>query len=440
MKEKITAYLKDEHNKVFIFLLCMGLFLMCSSFFFSPAKEIFEGLWDIFTTPSILLKDYFEFANLGAGLFNSGLLTCVLVIIKKISKGTFNGISLASILICTGFAFFGKNIANAWPILLGVFLYAKYRGDKFSKHINTAFFGTTMGPLVSELYTYQGWSPTLGIILAISVGIFIGFILPRIASFTMTVHQGYVLYNVGVAAGMIVVLAVSIMRVFNFEFTSHNYWGHEYTNLLTIMFGAIFVVFILLGTIIKKKSFVNAFKMCHYSGRAITDFVVREGFESTLVNMGLLGILSLGFVRAVGAPINGPVLGAIITIVGFGGFGNTLKNVAYIFVGGLIGHLCGFWNFATDASAILGILFATGIVPIGGHSGAFWGMLAGFIHVFIVKNVSHIHAGLTLYSNGFAEIFDVVLLLPLIEAYYENPIRRKRRQKKYDEGEGKENS
>lgn len=434
MKQNIATYIKDEHNKVFIFLLCVGLFLMGSSFCFAPASEIFKGLWDIFTSPAILVKDYFEFTNLGTGLFNSGLLTVALVILKKISKGTFNGISLASILICTGFAFFGKNVANAWPIILGVFLYAKYRGDKFSKHINTAFFGTTMGPLVSELYTYKGWSPAVGITLAIVIGIFIGFILPRLASFTMTVHQGYVLYNVGVAAGMIVVLAVSIMRLFGFEFTSHFYWGTEYTNLLTIMFGIIFIVFILIGVIAKPKSFKNVFKMCHYSGRAITDFVVREGFESTLVNMGLLGLMSLGFTRAVGAPINGPVLGAIITIVGFGGFGNTLKNVAYIFIGGLIGHLCGFWNFATDSGAILGILFATGIVPVGGHSGAFWGILAGFIHVFIVKNVSHIHAGLTLYSNGFAEIFDVILLLPLIEAYYENPIRRRRREAKYDEG------
>lgn len=436
MKEKIATYFKNQSNTVFIFLLCVALLFIVAAFCVTPFNEVWQGLLTIYKTTDILITDYLELANLGSALLNAGIMTLLMIFLIKISKAPFSGLSIAAVLITTGFSLFGKNLPNSLPIIGGVVLYSLFKKEKFSKNVNVAIFGATMGPLISELYTYSAWSPALAISVSIIVGLAIGFVLPAVASFTMNIHQGYVLYNVGVAAGVIVVTAVSIIRLLGFQFTEQLYWNTSQTNLLTIMFLIIFVVFVLIGFIIDKKSIIKALKLNRYSGRAVTDYVVREGFAPTLINMGLLGIMSLLYTRIVGAPINGPTLGAIITIVGFGAFGNNLRNVIYIFIGGLIGHLCGFWDFKTDQGAIVAILFATGIAPIGGQNGWFWGIASGFLHIFIVKNVGRIHAGLTLYSNGFAGMFDAIILLPLIEIFRE-PIARIKKKFKKEKGEPK---
>ena len=62
------------------------------------------------------------------------------------------------------------------------------------------------------------------------------------------------------------------------------------------------------------------------------------------------------------------------------------------------------------------VLFCTGLAPIAGQFGVFWGMVAGFLHMTIVQNTSILHGGMNLYNNGFAAGLVCVLLLPIIEA------------------------
>ena len=44
------------------------------------------------------------------------------------------------------------------------------------------------------------------------------------------------------------------------------------------------------------------------------------------MNMGVLAVGCWIYAAAVGAPLNGPVIGGIFTVMGFGGFGKTLRN------------------------------------------------------------------------------------------------------------------
>ena len=49
--------------------------------------------------------------------------------------------------------------------------------------------------------------------------------------------------------------------------------------------------------------------------------------------MALLGFISLGYVHLHGGELNGPVIGGILTVVGFGAFGKHIKNVIPILMG-----------------------------------------------------------------------------------------------------------
>lgn len=94
----------------------------------------------------------------------------------------------------------GQNLLNILPVLLGGWLYAKFQGEPFSKYIYQTLFSTCLSPLVSFwLVHLPGWWCIPAMLFS---GVAIGFFVPPIAGYTVKLHQGFDLYNVGFAAGL----------------------------------------------------------------------------------------------------------------------------------------------------------------------------------------------------------------------------------------------
>ena len=117
--------------------------------------------------------------------------------------------------------------------------------------------------------------------------------------------------------------------------------------------------------------------------------------------MGVSGAIGMAYILVVGGELNGPVIGAIFTIVGFAAFGKHPRNIVPIMAGVFLGSLAKPWN-ADDPSILLAALFGTALAPIAGRFGWHWGVVAGFIHSSAALSVGPVHAGLNLYNNGFA--------------------------------------
>ncbi len=150
-------------------------------------------------------------------------------------------------------------------------------------------------------------------------------------------------------------------------------------------------------------------------GRSPTDFIALAGFGATLANMGLAGALGVAYVIATGGDLNGPSIGAILTIVGFAAFGKHPRNVAPVMFGVFLGALSRSASPA-DPSLTLAALFGTTLAPIAGRFGFGWGIVAGFIHSSAALTVGPLHAGLNLYNNGFAAGIVASVLVPVIVA------------------------
>ena len=75
----------------------------------------------------------------------------------------------------------------------------------------------------------------------------------------------------------------------------------------------------------------------------------------------------------------------------------------------------------TAPGVLLATLFCTGLAPIAGQFGWYWGVTAGFLHMAIVQNTGVLHGGMNLYHNGFAAGLVCVLLIPVIEALKPEP-------------------
>ncbi|WP_125154801.1 DUF1576 domain-containing protein [Clostridium rectalis] len=376
-------------------------------------SNILSGLKTIFLESDILITDYLQIGGIGASFINSGLLCliCIFILIKLKVKP--NGSTFAALFTMGGFAFFGKNLLNVWPIFLGTWLYSKYQKEPFLNYILIALFGSTLSPTVNQLSFSGYFSWWQGILLGIIIGTLLGFILPPVASYSIKVHQGYNLYNSGFAAGLIATLTMSIFRLIGIDFEQRFLWSTEYTNILAIFLMTLFTSMLVIGYILNNKSFINLKNLYKQSGRLVSDYYILFGQGCCLINMGILGILFTSYVLIIGGAINGPVMAGIFTIVGFGAFGKHIKNTIPIVLGTILAGFFNIWNI-NSPGILLSSLFSTTLAPISGQFGYIYGLLAGFLHTCIVMNIGYLHAGLNLYNNGFAGGFVAIILIPII--------------------------
>ena len=391
-------------------LLGYGLFLstilllITFSFIANSPSEILEGLFKIVSTNDNLLTDYIAISNLGAAFLNAALVTTLALLVVLFAKADVNGPVVAGVFTVTGFAFFGKDISNVIPIFIGVYLYAIYAKDKYKNNINAALFGTTMAPFVSAIMLYPDLNRLVSIPLGILSGLALGFILPSVAKLAYKIHNGYNLYNIGFSSGLILMIIVSALKVFGFSIEPTLLWSSGNNLILSMFLLSFYVIAIIFILISNVKPQLNFVKFNMEPGIAPSDYITKYGFSSTLLNMLLVGIISHLYILLFNAPLNGPTIGGVFTIIGFGAYGKNLRNVFYILVGATLGHLLGWWELTTPV-IMLGALFGTGIAPIAGKYGFIVGTIAITLHIALVQNVGSLYFGLNLYNNGFAEGF-----------------------------------
>lgn len=406
---------KKNFYPPYIILGIIYLFLLTFAFIVDKPIEIFQGLKTILLTSDILISDYIEIGGIGATLTNASL-TSLLTLLLLICIGIKpNGSTIMSLWLMTGFSFFGKNILNIWPIILGVYLFSKYQREPFRNYILVALLGTTLSPIVSQVSLELKFNTSISILLGVLTGIFVGFILPPIASYTVKVHNGYNLYNIGFAGGLIATVVMSAFRAVGIGFESRLIWNSDSNFILLIFLTIICLYLIMVGLIYGEDPKKNLIALTKQNGRLISDFYISFG-ASTYINMGILGFISTFFVVAIGGDLNGATMGAIFTIIGFGAFGKNIRNTVPIVIGATLAGLFNL-NKVSSPSLILPILFSTSLAPIAGKFGFISGILAGILHVNIVSSIGYLHGGLNLYNNGLAGGFVAMILIPLITAF-----------------------
>lgn len=400
----------NEITKYIIMSIYVSSILL-TSFIFNTPSEIIDGMKNIVLAPSNLVSDYFVVGNVGAAIFNASLLMIITVVLAIFNNLYINGPIIAGIFTVGGFALFGKNIYNVWAILIGVYLYSAYKGEKFGNNLLIALFGTALAPLISKVSFGFGLEPLVGIVLGNLCGIIAGFILVPLAYHYKKFHLEYDLYNVGFTAGIVGTLFMALFRSFGFESESLSIIASGYNRVFTIYLIIIFLSMIIIGFICNGMSFKGYKKLLKSTGKSPNDFVQLNGFGISFINMGIMGSIMLTYILLVGGEINGPGLGAIFTVVGFSAFGKHPKNAIPITIGVILGSMLTKWDI-NSTSMIFAATFGTALAPIAGVFGPLAGILAGFIHVSVVTNIGYLHGGVNLYNNGFSAGIVAAILVP----------------------------
>jgi hypothetical protein len=405
-----------SNNGKFLILAAYAFSLILFGFSVNTPQEIALGLQKIITSPDTLITDYIGVGGLGATLVNSGTLTLIVTFIFYRLNLAPTGLMIACLFIISGCALFGKNLFNVWFIVAGVFLYGKYHQKPFKDLAYTAFLGTALAPVVTEIIFSTDSVVWVRVPLGIAISLAIGFILPPVSANLLKVHQGFSLYNMGFTAGIVGTIVVSLLNSYGIIPAPQLIWTKVNDFILGSYLGFVFLSMLIIGIRLTSHPLEKIRRIWASSGQLVTDFVVMEGFGASLINMGMNGLIATLYIILVKGDLNGPTVGGILTIVGFSAFGKHPKNIIPIFLGVYLGTFGKQWN-ADDPSLQLAALFGTTLAPIAGKYGWFWGIMAGFIHSSAAQSVGVLHGGLNLYNNGFAAGIVATSLVPIIQSF-----------------------
>ena len=398
------------------FVLFSILYLMVTAVIVDTPEEIFEGLKRIIISRDALITDYFVIGGYGAAFFNAALVMLLEYIMLLLEKVNFTGLTLAALYINGGFALFGKNPANILPIIVGTVIYAGFHHTKLSRYIYTAMFGTGLGPFVTELVYILPFDRIVNGVIAVAVGIFIGFCMPPLAAHTASMHMGYNLFNVGFAAGVLAFILMCVLQSFGISAESTLIWMEESPVWLIVWLIVFFSAAFLYGLYLNKWKIKDVIRITRHPGRAVADFVLMDGAGASFMNMGLIGLIGVVYILAIGGEFNGPVIGAMLTAFGFAAFGAHVKNYLPALAGVFLATM--FNKFEPTTPGLqLAALFAVGIAPIAGQFGVVAGVLAGILHVAVVTCTNAMYGGLNLYNNGFSCGWVAIFMVPLLESF-----------------------
>lgn len=420
--QKVLESIKGKELK--LFCLFSLLLLLVAAFVAEPLGKIIEGIRLIIVSRDALITDYFKLAGYGASFLNAALVVAISIGLVLWQKIPFTGLTLAALFMNAGYALWGKNPVNIIPVFLGTWLYAKMHKAGLSRYIYTALFGTCLAPLVTELVYLLPFTSWVNLLIAVAVGIFIGFVLPPLSMHTASMHMGYNLFNVGFSGGIFAFVVVSVLRAFGMESESVMIWQEGSNPVVVVSLYGYFILAVLLGLWMSGGSLQGLRKILKRPGRAVSDFVLLDGAGPTLMNMGLVGTVCVTYIVLAGGDFSGPVVGSILAMFGFAAFGVHVRNYLPVLAGVYLSTFLSV--FTPDTPGIqLAAIFAAGLAPIAGQFGVVAGVVAGFLHSAIVMCTAPMYGGLNLYNNGFSAGWVAIVMIPVVESFMKHFYERR---------------
>lgn len=397
------------------------LIVLLGSLFIDPFDVFMDGLKQIIVQSDVLVSDYFEIGGIGASLFNASLLAMGSVLLIRISKAPMNGYVLTSVMMMAGFGLFGKNIVNVIPIILGTYIYSYYSSETFGDVVHIGLLSTSFSPIVTEIMFVIDMDPTVRVILAVAVGMSVGFIITPISRHLFRVHKGFSLYNIGFSIGLLSTLYVSLMKSYGFITYQRLILSSGNNQTMSVFLVLLFFLTFAYGAYYTDFKFARLRMLFKESGYGNNDFIVKYGLGTSMMNMAINGLVAWAYVVFIAkGQLNGPSIGGILTVYGFGGLGKHARNILPIFVGVYLGGITQIWDIH-ETSGLFAALFGTALAPVAGRFGFIMGVIVSFVNSSVVLNSGILHGGMNLYNTGFSAGLVAAVLLPLMEM-----IQRKR--------------
>lgn len=435
--------LSDSASRKLFFLLVSAAFLIAAPLLPDRAS-MGTGFLRILTSTWKVYTNSFAVGGYSATFLNMGLVGLICTALYLRTQA--DGVSVLAFLLTVGFGSWGIHILNILPTMLGAALYALIKREKVSA--NAMLFSTGIAPLISELLLrYPGeavgftWT---GCLLALTVGLAIGFLIPGGLAYSPRVHKGFSLYSASLPVGMLAFFLQAVLyKTMGVALPDvPDTLGAASRLTVSLFCGSLFGVFILLSLLMgcKPKDYWNFLK-------GETEY----GNSVFFMNAGIYGLFILGYYNLVGAGFNGVTFGIVFCMLACCDKGSHPGNVWPILLGyaaasflakGLSGLAGGVFAGALNSQAIVvGLCYAGGLSPIVRKYGWHWGAFGAMMHYFLVTSVPMLHGGYCLYNGGFTACLVCLLLVPQLEQFHKvhkTPLQSEKRQAIIVDNQGNE--
>lgn len=405
---------------------------------------MFDGLRRIATQTCKISTNNFERGGYAGAFLNAGSVCLICTALYCLPKAKANPASVIAFLLTAGFAFWGINIVNIWFGFLGVLLYCLVKRVSPASQVNAMIFTSGLAPLISELLLRYPNAEAVGFhwqgfVLAVGVGVVVGFFLPAVLAHSPALHKGYDIYSAAVPIGMTAFFLQAILyKVMNVPLPAapdaQTLQVASWTacNVFCFaVFGLCIVLALLMGC--KPRDYWELMK---HSGHG-ADYCGAFGNAAFLMNVGVFGLFIVLYYNLIGATFNAVTFGCIFCMLATCDSGSHPGNVWPIMVGYVAASFLCKWVCveligseyaqAINAQAIvIGLCFANGLSPIAGKYGWPFGILAGALHFCLVTSVPMLHGGFCLYNGGFTAAFVCVVLVPVLEHFFRTKENRRR--------------
>ncbi len=182
--------------------------------------------------------------------------------------------------------------------------------------------------------------------------------------------------------------------------------------LILASFPMVFLIFGIFMAIVENNFIANYMNILTSPTILVTDFFEVGGIGAAFINSALIGFFNIYLLNKFELKINGIIIAAFMTVIGFSFFGKNIINIIPIYFGGYL--------FAKNQNkslkeVIVVVMFATGLSPIisqliFAHKiasplniilGLAFGILIGFIMPPLSAQMLKFHDGYNLYNIGF---------------------------------------
>ncbi|MGN0998357.1 MAG: DUF1576 domain-containing protein [Faecousia sp.] len=404
--------------------------------------QMFSGLWQILSQPSKISTNYFAVGGYAATFLNMGLVCAISLGLFLVFRGTATNVSTLAVILTLGFCSWGINILNMWPSIFGVMVYGLVKKQKMGSLVNAMLFSTGIAPLITDLLIRYPGTEVIGfhwggVLLALGVGLVIGFFLPAGLANSPKVHKGFDLYSAALPVGMTAFfLNATLYKTMGVALpAAPDAQTLQVASRLTVnvfccvVFGLCVVFAFLLGC--RPKDYWRLL----IDPELVTNFSSTYGNAVFLMNLGVYGLFILGYYNLIGATFNGVTFGVIFCMLATCNSGSHPGNVWPIMLGYVVSSFVFGWlsslvggNFtcAVNAQAIVvGLCYANGLSPIADKYGWRFGFLAAVMHYLLVTSVPTLHGGYCLYNGGFTAALICMILVPPLEHFARTKEQRK---------------
>lgn len=390
---------------IFIFLLTYGLSITLAAFFLASPEKLISGMEEIVRSPSNLITDYVHIAGVGAAFLNSGLVTLSSLFLLRKHKHHFCSLTVSVIMMLSGFSFFGKNIVNSAPIILGCLIYLRIHHSGRQDLLVMGLLSTCLSPIVSTIYCAPDHSAISNKFIALVAGLLIGYTILPIFEFLKVHTKELNLYNMGFSAGFIGVIGnLTTRNILAIKIVPHDL-SFEHHHALLIFLAALFTLPFLVFLYFYKKN-IDRSKHLFLDLKKIARF-------------SLYGYLAVIFTLLLKVPLSGILVGAILTFAGFSMYNFKFRYFFFPALGVFLTALLLYRDAATTNNIVI-ILFASTLSPMTRKYGLVTGTLSGTLFSLITRNTQYLTAGINLYNCGFAGGITVLLMDFVRVSFYRN--------------------